>query len=140
MNAEDIIESLKKSICLGLEIETRTTNRFMIHTGYTYPDGDELHIILTQDDGKWIFTDEGHTMMWLSYADFSMTDSRKNALDKTLDINGVSLSDGELSIAIDSDAPGSVGLSLKSLIQTEIRIADLLYLDKGAVKDTLLDS
>jgi hypothetical protein len=139
MNAEEIIDSLKKSICSGLEVETRTTNRFMIHTGYTYPDGDELHIILTKNDGKWIFTDEGHTMMWLSYANFNMTDSRKNTLDRTLNVNGVSLSNGELSIAIDSDAPDSVGLSLKSLIQTEIQAADLLYLDKDVVKDTFLD-
>ena len=139
MNANDVIDNLKKTICSGLEIETRTTNRFMIHTGYTYPDGDELHILLVKDDEKWKLTDEGHTMMWLSYENLNMTDSRKDALDRTLKGNGVSLSDGELSIDIDADSPDSAGLALKSLIQTEIQAADLLYLNKEVIKDTFMD-
>lgn len=74
MDAEELIENLKKSICSGLEVEPRTVNKFMIHTGYTYPDGDELHIVMVNEDGNWTFSDDGHTIMWLSYGDFNITD------------------------------------------------------------------
>lgn len=139
MNADEVINNLKKSMCSGLEIEPRTMNRFMIHTGYTYPDGDELHIMMIIEGGEWFFSDEGHTMMWLSYEDFKLTDSRKAILDRTLATNGTSFSDGTLSITIDTTSVDSIALSLKSLIQTEIQVADLLYLDKETVRDTFID-
>lgn len=140
MDADDLIGILKKSICSGLEVESRTLNRFMIHTGYTYPDGDELHIILVKEDDCWLFSDEGHTMMWLSYEDFKLTEMRKSLLDRTLRTNGVSLKDGSLFIPIKAHDVDSIGLSLKSLIQTEIQVADLLYLDKEAVRDRFAGS
>jgi hypothetical protein len=136
MDAEELIAGLRKSSCSDLEVERRTTNRFMIHTGYTYPDGDELHILLVDNDGKWILTDEGHTTMWLSYENFKITDSRRNLLDRTLNTNGVTLSDGELYIEVN---PNSAGLGLRSIIQAEIQIADLLYLSKENVKDTFME-
>ncbi|WII06787.1 DUF1828 domain-containing protein [Methanomassiliicoccales archaeon LGM-RCC1] len=139
MDADELIGYLKKSICSGLEVEPRTVNRFMVHTGYTYPDGDELHILMINEDGGWMFSDEGHTMMWLSYEDFNLTDLRKDLLERTLKTNGVSFKDGALYIPIDTSAVDSIGLSLKSLIQAEIQVADLLYLDKETVKDTFID-
>ena len=139
MNSDEILNNLKKAMGPGLEVETRTVNRFMIHTGYTYPDGDELHILLVDDGGKWKFTDEGHTMMWLSYEKLKMTDSRKDALDRTLNTNGITMTEGELFILIDDDIPEFLEVALKSLIQAEIQVADLLYLNREAVKDTFMD-
>lgn len=41
----------------------------MVHTGKWFEDGDELHIIFKCSDEEGIYlTDEGHTMMWLSYS------------------------------------------------------------------------
>lgn len=128
MDASELIDNLKGSICSGLEVEPHTMNRFIVHTGYTYPDGDELHIIMIKEDGYWIFSDEGHTMMWLSYEDFDLTDSRGITLNRILKTNGTSLTDGTLSISIDTDNMDSIGLSLESMIQSEIQIADLIHL------------
>lgn len=139
MDADELIVNLKKSNCSGLEVEPRTVNRYMIHTGYTYPDGDELHILMVKEDNGWEFTDEGHTMMWLSYENLNITDSRRTLLDRTLRTNGISLIDGSLSIVIDTDSVDSISLSLRSIIQAEIQIADLLYLDKEMVRDTFID-
>ena len=139
MNVTDIISNLKRDICSGFEVEERTLNRYMIHTGYTYPDGDELHIILSNDEEGWFFSDEGHTMMWLSYEDFNLTESRRTMLDRTLNGNGVSLNDGELLIRISNYPADTISIALKSLIQTEIQIADLLYLDKETVRDSFID-
>lgn len=60
-------------------------------------------------------------------------------MDRTLKTNGVSLTDGVLSIPIDTSTVDSIGLSLKSLIQTEIQVTDLLYTDKESVRDTFID-
>lgn len=139
MEAQTIINGLKKAVCSGLEIENRTANRFMIHTGYTYPDGDELHILLIKEGEGWILSDEGHTMMWLSYEDFSLTDARKSILDRILNTNGVSLSDGEISVPIDAGDSDSIVIALRSMIQAEIQLADLLYLDKEKVRDRFVD-
>lgn len=129
MDVDNIIKELKRAVCSSLDVEVRGIDRIMIHTGYTYPDGDELHILIVENDGKLMFTDEGHTMMWLSYEDFNMTDSRIDVLNRVLKGNGTSLIDGEIIVGIDSDEHSMVS-SLKSLIQTELQIADLLYLDR----------
>ena len=133
MDAAAIIGNLREGIRSELEAEERTVNGFMIHTGFTYPDGDELHIIMSEDEGGWRFSDEGHTMMWLSYEDFNLTDSRRSMLDRTLKCNGVSMDGGEMYIRFDAD---SACIALRSLIQAEIQAADLLYLDKEILRNT----
>ena len=133
MDAVAIIGKLREGIRSELEAEELTVNGFMIHTGFTYPDGDELHIILSEDEGGWRFSDEGHTMMWLSYEDFNLTDSRRSMLDRTLKGNGVSMGRGELYIGFDAD---TVCVALRSMIQAEIQVADLLYLDKEILRNT----
>lgn len=133
MDAAAIIGKLREGIRSELEAEELTVNGFMIHTGFTYPDGDELYIILSEDEGGWRFSDEGHTMMWLSYEDFNLTDSRRSMLDRTLKGNGVSMDRGELYIGFDAD---TVCDALRSMIQAEIQVADLLYLDKEIPRDT----
>ena len=133
MDAAAIIGNLREGIRSELEAEERTVNGFMIHTGFTYPDGDELHIIMSEHEGGWRFSDEGHTMMWLSYGDFNLTDSRRSMLDRTLKGNGVSMDRGELYIGFDAD---TVCVALRSMIQAEIQVADLLYLDKEILRNT----
>ena len=138
MDADELIGCLRKSMCSGLEVEPRTVNRFMVHTSYTYPDGDELHILMINEGGGWIFSDEGHTIMWLSYEGFNLTDLGKDLLERTLKSNGVSFKDGELYIPIDTNSTDSIGPSLKSLIKAEIQVADLLYSDEETDKDTFI--
>ena len=124
MNSDEILNNLKKA--MRLEIEVRKVNRFMIHTGFTYPDGDELHILLIDDGGKWKLTDEGHTMMWASYGDGTIG-SEECALNGVLNANGVKLLDGELYVIIGNDTLECIGTALRSLIQTEIQIAGLSH-------------
>lgn len=136
MDGKTLVASFAKSI--DCEIEERGKDRYMVHTGYTYPDGDELHILIEKSDGSWIITDEGHTMMWLSYEDFNITETRKTLLSRTLNTNGITMKNGELFVVCPKDK-SEIGIALRSMIQAQIQIADLLFLDRETIRDTFLE-
>lgn len=131
-----MIESMKKSVCSRVSVEPRGVDRYLVHTGFTFQDGDELHIVLRKKDDKWILTDDAHTLMWLSYEDFNLSDTRKAMLDVTLSSNNVSFDDGRIYIdCTDRD----VGQCLTSMIQAILQTADLLYLSRNNVRNTYTD-
>ena len=41
---------MKASIYSNISFETRGIDRFLIHTGFDFPDGDEINIILKDRD------------------------------------------------------------------------------------------
>lgn len=128
-----MMESIKKSMCSKTTLEPRGVDRYLVHTGFTFQDGDELHIVLRKKDGRWILTDDAHTLMWLSYEDFNLTDTRQALLDVTISSNNVSLEDGRIFVdCTDRD----VGQCLMSMIQAILQTADLLYLNRENVRNT----
>lgn len=131
-----LTESMTRSICSKVTLEPRGVDRYLIHTGFTFQDGDELHIVLRRRDGRWILTDDGHTLMWLSYEDFRLTETRRALLDVTMSSNSVSLEDGRISIdCTDRD----MGQCLMSMIQAILQTADLLYLNRYSARSTYAD-
>lgn len=131
-----MVESMKKGICSKVFLEPKGIDRYLIHTGFTFQDGDELHIVLKKRDGKWIITDDAHTLMWLSYEDFNLSDTRKAILEVTLSSNNVSFEDGRIYI----DCTGKdMGQCLMSMIQAILQTADLLYLARNNVRNTYTD-
>lgn len=137
MDVGDMLDSIKKAICSSVEIEERGIDRYVIHTDFTYPDGDELRIILKKQDSDWILTDEGHTMMWLSYEDFNIkTDTRRDLLSRSLTYNHAKLEDGRIIIRFkQNDVAGAVQSMIQALLQT----ADLLYMDQENVRSTFIE-
>ncbi|NLL94617.1 MAG: DUF1828 domain-containing protein [Thermoplasmatales archaeon] len=130
---EKMMETMKESIRTGVSFEARGIGTYLVHTGFTYPDGDELHIVLREKNGEWVLTDDGHTMMWLSYEDFNLTETRSAALGRTLASNHAEMTDGRIRIPLGDRDPGAV---LKSFIQALLQTADLLYLDRQNVRGT----
>lgn len=132
-----ILEEAKRSICSGYSFENLGNNEYLVHTGMCYDDGDEFHIVMTVADRTCTLTDEGHTMMWLSYENYHFTKMRKNLLDGILCQNGVTLDKGCISVTIND--PADTGPALTSLIQAMMQTADLRYLSHGNVVSTFLD-
>jgi hypothetical protein len=136
IDKSELEESLKSSICASIRLEQRGVDRYMVHTGYTFGDGDEIHIILKRDGDGWILTDEGHTVMWLSYEDLILTDSRMEALAGVLAYNSAEYRDGR--IVVDChDRP--LGGCLQSMIQAILQAADLLFLKRENVRSTFAE-
>ena len=132
----DLIEGLKKALCSNVSLEERGVETYLVHTGFTYPDGDELHIVLRNRDGRWILTDDGHTAMWLSYNDMNLTDSRMALLQRTLSFNHAEFQDGR--IIVDC-ADRDIGACLTSMIQALSSTADLIYTNRKSVRNMFSD-
>lgn len=133
MDANDIIENMKRFVCTSFSVEERGINAYLVHTGFFFPDGDELHIVLRLVDGRWILTDNGHTLMWLSYEDFNMTPTRESLLRKAVESNFLTLDEDCISVDVD---PSNGSAALRSMVQALLQIADLLYLDRQTVRST----
>ena len=85
---------------------------------------DEIHLILKRKDGRWIITDEAHTLMWLSYEGLDISGTCWDVLDTALSSNSVSFDDGRMYI----DCTGrDAGQCLVSMVRAVLRTADLLY-------------
>lgn len=130
------IDKVRKSICSKYEFEEYGINRYLIHTDMYYDDGDELHIVLMEDSGQYTLTDEGHTIMWLSY-DLNLTPNKEGMMESIVSKNNVSLNDGRLYVSFfDLDEFGN---ALTSLIQSMLQIADLRILNRNNVVKTFLE-
>jgi hypothetical protein len=58
-----------------------------------FDDGDHLAVVLKQDDGSWVLSDEGHTMMHLTYEMDEkqlLTGTRQKVITNALSIFSVS--------------------------------------------------
>ena len=132
----EVIESIKRTICSKTTLESRGVDCYLVHTGFTFQDGDELHILLKKTNDRWILTDEAHTLMWLSYEDFTLTESRKGLLNKTLRSNNATMEEGRIIIdCTNRDA----GQCLMYMIQAILQTADLLYLNRNNVRNSYND-
>ena len=130
------VNAIKKEICSNFEIEEKSDDRFIIHTWFTYHDGDELRIILEMTDEICKITDEGHTMMWFSYSDYTFTEMRMDLLNRILRSNDVQMEDGEIYIEC---PPQEIGRSLNSIIQALLQITDLSFLSLERVASTFIE-
>ena len=137
MNVQNMLDSIKKAICSGVDIQEKGIDRYAIHTEFTYPDGDELRIILKKQEREWILTDEGHTMMWLSYEDFNIkTDTRKDILYRSLTYNHAELWEGRIIVRF---KPDKIAGAIHSMIQALLQTADLIYTDQENVRNTFVE-
>ena len=67
MSAEAITRDFRHTVCEQVRIESEGTNRFRVFTPFMFSDGDHLAIILKKEAGRWTLSDEGHTLMHLTY-------------------------------------------------------------------------
>lgn len=131
------LKEIKKSICSEYEFEEIGIGEYSVHTNMYYDDGDEFHIVMKEVDEGYVLTDEGHTMMWLSYEGYNFTDVRKKLLSGIISQNNVSFDDERINVSVDS--PSKVGPALLSLIQAVMQISNLRYLSRNNVASTFLE-
>ena len=129
------INTIKKIICPPYDFEEYGIDSYLVHTGYTYHDGDELHIVIKSEGDRIKITDEGHTLMWLSYEEYNMTPSRKDQYQRILSENNTLDDRGRIYVVYDDIKETSA--CLKSIIQTLLQVADLRYLkDESQLSST----
>lgn len=135
-DADRIIAGMERAMCPGFSAEEIGRDTYLVHTGYTFQDGDELHIVLRRGEDGWMLTDNGHTTMWLSYEDFAVTESRRAVLMRTLSYNYARYDEGRIWMPLGEEDAGGV---IKSMVQAILGAADLLYLNRQNVRSTFSD-
>ena len=126
----------KTSVCSNIELEALGVGEYLVHTGFTYSDGDEFHIVLDTKGERWSLSDEGHTFMWLSYEEFNWTETREDLLRRIISSNSVELNQDEIAIGF---SPDDAGPALYSLIQAIMQVSDLRIMSTDRVANTLIE-
>lgn len=73
-------DAISRSLNTQIEIESRGIDAFQVFTPFVLGDGDELKIVLKRTGDSWKLTDEGHTLMYLSYHDLGIDSTARAAV------------------------------------------------------------
>ena len=127
---DEIIKQFKEKVCSSIELQQEGNHRYLVFTPFEFGDGDSFVIILKKESEDWFLTDEGHTIMHLSY----WIDEKKllhgvywkNIANTIKNFNLVE-DDGELILKIDDDHFGD---ALFTYIQALMRIVDTLIIKR----------
>jgi hypothetical protein len=139
MNIEAIQTEFRNKVCSEISIASEGTNRFRVFTPFHFDDGDCLGIVLKQEEGRWHFSDEGHTLMHLTYG-IEEKDLQRGNRQKIIGnaIENFRLKDqsGELTMDIPEERFGD---GLFDFAQALLKISDVTYLTRERVKSTFIE-
>ncbi|MBM2826234.1 MAG: putative cytosolic protein [Dehalococcoidia bacterium] len=137
MNLSKVESAFKKSVCDEIELAQSGISRYIVHTPFTFEDGDHYVVLLKETPDGIVLTDEGHTFMHLSY-DVPQFDrgNRRAIIDRVLSAYHVEDAAGELQLHIPAEQYGD---ALFSFIQAITRITDVTFLTRERVRSTFLD-
>lgn len=125
MDLELFLIDVKQKICDDIKIFEDGKDRFIVDTPFGFNDGDSFAIVLKKDDAGWYFTDEGNTLMHLSYKDLDIClekGNRKNLLESIVKTHHMGNDDGAFKCVVEGEKFGD---SLYSFIQGLIKISDI---------------
>src|SRR5258708_1132648 len=104
MTVHSIEEILKKQVCEIIQLHPDAVVRYRVSVPFMFDDGDVFVIILKQEGERWVFSDEGHTYMHLSYSmdeNVFQQGTRRRIITRTLTMFQVQDRDGELILPIE---------------------------------------
>ena len=136
MVSQDIIRSFKESACGEISLVNSGIDRYIVEVPFIFDDGDHYVVILRQEGQLWTLSDEGHTLMHLSY---ELRDkeyeagNRRKIIDEVLTSYQIENRDGELILTIPA---GRYGDALFTFVQAITRITDMTFLDRETIKST----
>jgi hypothetical protein len=137
MDDTDLIRTFQEKLCKEIEIESLGINGYAVYTPFMFDDGDHFVVLLKKGAGGWYFTDNGHTLMHLSYADLDLSSgTRGKFVEETLTLHGVDNKSGELRFDVPGDAFGD---ALYSYVQAITRVATVTQWHQERVASTFAD-
>jgi hypothetical protein len=139
MAIEAIEEEFREKVCSQIRLRPEGINRYRVFTPFAFDDGDNLAIVLKNEDGNWTLTDEGHTLMHLTYSIDARElerGTRQKVIASVISRFGLENNHGELAIRIAGDRFGD---ALWSFTQALIKLSDRTYLSRSRVYSTFLE-
>ena len=137
MNVSQIKTAFKQSVCDEIELIQNGISRYIVHTPFTFEDGDHYVVLLKETPSGTVLTDEGHTFMHISY-DIPHFDrgNRRAIIDRVLSSYHIEDTGGELLLQIPEEQYGD---ALFSFIQAITRLTDVAFLTRERVRSTFLE-
>lgn len=140
MNIDSVQSLFRESVCSRISLEAEGLNRYRVFTPFCFDDGDYLSIVLKRErDGRTVLSDEGHTLMHLSYdTEYSkiMKGNRLKLINNAFAAYMIDDRDGELIIYVEDDDYGG---AFYNYIQGLLKIIDTSYLSREIVRSTFLE-
>lgn len=139
MAISDIERDFQEKVCESVSLHPEGADRYRVFTPFVFDDGDHLAIVLKREQDTWILSDEGHTLMHLTYS-MSESDLHKGTRQKiiadTLSTFRVQDKEGELLVPIEDS---KYGHALYSFIQAVLKISDVTFLTRERVRSTFME-
>ena len=139
MELQVIEQDFRQSVGEKVSLLQEGNERYRVFTPFLFEDGDHLSIVFKRTGRDWVLSDEGNTLMRLTY-EIDLRDllrgNRQKIIDGALNTFGVANQDGELVFVVRDDAYGD---ALFSFVQSLIKISDVTYLSRERAKSTFLE-
>jgi len=137
MNLAELEREFKTKVCDEVTLVAEGLERYIVHQPFMFDDGDHFVVLLKRENGGWVFSDEGHTLMHIQYDDMDLHQgTRAKLLNSALSAFSVESRDGELKVAVPDDRFGD---ALFSFLQALNKITDLDYLARERVRTTFME-
>lgn len=143
LDLNELSKQLRRLICDGIEVIPKGVNSYQVLAPFYFDDGDGYVVYLKTDEEGIYLTDNGHTLMHLSYwLDTSQLThdegERGNLFNGVLKAYGVVYTGGRLTMRLPRE-PGSIGNYFLTYIQAITKITDIDYLSRERVRRSFLD-
>jgi len=139
MPLENIERDFHAKVSEQIRLHAEGVNRYVVFTPFMFDDGDHLVIVLKQEGGRWILSDEAHTYMRLTY-DIKEEDlhkgTRQKIISDALSMFEVDDRDGELILPVPDERYGD---ALYSFVQALLKISDVSFLSRERVRSAFMD-
>ena len=139
MSIETIEQDFHRKVSRKIRLTGEGIDRFRVFTPFLFDDGDHLAIVLRKEGARWVFSDEAHTYMHLTY-DIDEKDlhrgTRQMIISSALSTIGIEDRDGELVIEVPDERFGD---ALYSFVQGLLKITDASFLSRQRVRSTFME-
>ena len=136
---KDLQNQMRERVSKQITLQEEGQARYRVFTPFRFPDGDHLAIVLKKQGKKWNLTDEGHTLMHLTY-EVDERDLRKGSRAKiiadALNDFGIEDQNGEFLMTLDE---AEVGSALFSFVQGLLKVTDITFLKRERVRAVFLE-
>lgn len=137
MNETALLDVFRSKVSREVDLESEGLQRYIIYTPFMFDDGDHYVVILRNENGQWMLSDEGHTLMHLSYSGVDLsTPTRARIIEESLANHGVERVHGELRLVV----PGEdFGNALFSFVQALTRMATVAQMTQARVASAFME-
>jgi len=137
MELTEVQKNFKEKVCDEIRLIPEGLSRYVVSHPFTFDDGDHYIIVLKKIGENWLLTDEGHTIMHLSYEDLDLKHGGyKEIIDNIVSAFGLDNRQGELILPVPETRFGD---ALFSFIQALVKLSDIKYLQRERIRSLFME-